>query len=160
MDIGANLGVLLLVAFLASLDTAWACMAPPALPAGDVAPPEAKPDPAVAKIAGLTWRIERIGETPMPEGINPLVTIAADGSAVGTLVCNRFRTDFAIVGQPLDAGAFMMTRAQCEGEGAALEQRLVEALASVEGFDLSEDGWTLILERGDGALELRQVIMR
>ncbi|WP_284165808.1 META domain-containing protein [Frigidibacter sp. SD6-1] len=155
MDLGLNLGVLALVAFLATLDTAWACL-PPLLPdAGATSDDPARS--ALGEIAGLTWRVDGIGGTPLPDGVRPFVTIAADGSARGTLVCNRFSTDYAIVGQPLAFGAFMMTRADCGGEGAALEERLAQALASIESFSLGEDGWTLTLETGAGALDLRRV---
>ncbi|MCY1128604.1 META domain-containing protein [Frigidibacter sp. RF13] len=159
MDLGLSLGTLALVAFLAMLDTAWACVTPPFVP-GTAATEQDQIDPRVADIAGLIWRVERIGDTPMPDGVYPFVTIAADGSASGSLVCNQFTTDYPIVGQKFAFGAFMTTRAACEGDGAALEERLVQALTTIEGFSLSEGGWTLMLERGEGAVELRRIIMR
>jgi heat shock protein HslJ len=155
MDLGLNLGTLALVALLAMLDMARACVTPPMAPDAETAAVGDGTDPTVAEIAGLQWRIDRIGDMILPEGTEPFVSFAADGSARGTLVCNRFTTDFAVIGNPTATGSAMLTRAFCEG--AALETRLTEALSSVAGHSLSEDGWTLTLATGEGTLELRRV---
>jgi len=112
--------------------------------------------PASAPLLGTRWSLvavgdESIAKTPPPNDAH-LQLLAVGGTASGNSGCNRFSGSFTHDGDSLTFGPIMTTRMACADPAVTdLETRFLEAMASVDGFEIErrelrlKNGETIVL---------------
>ena len=102
------------------------------------------------------WVVEALGgAAPAGAAHRPDITFGDAGRVHGGSGCNRFMGGYTLDGAALRFGALAGTRMACEGPAMDLEQRFLDALASVRGW--RADGASLLLTDAGGATLLRLV---
>lgn len=100
------------------------------------------------------WTVLAIEGRPVIAGPNPSLGFDSDGSLYGDASCNRLFGTFAVTGEGLVASPAGTTRMACEDLWMDQEQRLLDALAAVAGFDRPSDGVIRLLSASGSELVL------
>ncbi|WP_371616679.1 META domain-containing protein [Streptomyces sp. NBC_00454] len=126
-----------LVAVLALSATGTACSAPGHGAAeGNVISLSTKSGTPEAPLVATVWTVDSLigGGTAssLPAGAQGRArfTLAADGSASGSLGCNRFNAKATVAGDSLTFGPLTTTRMACTGPEGSVEQALTELFGS------------------------------
>ena len=99
------------------------------------------------------WMLATLGgEAPLAD-ITITLTFDKDGRVAGSGGCNRYAATISVDGASLKIGQAVSTRMACAEPVMAQENRYLQALAKVAGFEL--DAGTLTLRAADGAELLR-----
>lgn len=104
-------------------------------------------DPA-SLLTGVDWKIATVAEETVAEGSEAMLTFGADGRVWGSTGCNRFMGGYDLTGEGLGLGQMGVTMMACSEDLMTQERAVLDALAAVRRFDLSEDG-TLMLIGGE-----------
>lgn len=107
---------------------------------------------SVADLAGVTWRLVRIGrEEPVPEGVR--VTAAfGNGTVSGSGGCNRYSAAVTEKTPPeIAIGPAAATRMACPDPAGGFEQRYLAALPAVDRFGFHLGNLVLHYRKGDAA---------
>ncbi len=86
------------------------------------------------------YRVEWIGERPLIDRSHLSVTFASDGRAFGNAGCNHWFAGYSLQGQRLSFSQAGSTRRACAPALMEQESRFLEALATVERWDISPIG--------------------
>ncbi|WP_432248913.1 META domain-containing protein [Streptomyces sanyensis] len=106
-------------------------------------------------LVGTEWTVTSLVEgesaASLPEGTRgtAVLAFAEDGTAEGSLGCNRFTADARITGDSVVLGPVAATRKLCDGPGTELERALTAVLESGALRYRLEQG-ALTLTAGDG----------
>lgn len=98
-------------------------------------------------LAAQAWTVVSIGGAPV-DGRAPTLAFTPEGNASGFAGCNRWSATAALTGEGLSFGRAVATMMACEGDAPGLEQRFLEALATVTRHDIDDEG-RLVLKAGD-----------
>ena len=105
-------------------------------------------DPAVS-LAGAKWTVIAVGQADVPEGVDVTMEFAADGRIAGGSGCNRYFGGFSLTADGLTFDPNMAgTMMACDDAIMSLEVAFFDALFTVTGYDLGDDG-DLVLLSGD-----------
>lgn len=75
------------------------------------------------------------------------VVFGADGSLTGTTGCNNLMSDYAVDGSSLKIGPVATTKMACKDPSLALtETALLGALEAARAWEISPDGWLVLLD--------------
>ncbi len=101
-------------------------------------------------LTGRQWNVVEIDFQPVIQGSTVTMEFLAEKSRVsGQSACNRFLGGFALGGEGLKLGPIVTTRQACEDDGLnAQEQRFLQTLPEVTGFDIDTDGRLILLADG------------
>ncbi|MFF1410209.1 META domain-containing protein [Streptomyces sp. NPDC058289] len=105
-------------------------------PDGNAIALNSKPPAPAAPLLATQWTVDSLikGETAssVPAGAEGRArfTLAADGTASGSLGCNRFNATAVVEGNRLTFGPLTTTRMACEGAPGELERTLTELFGS------------------------------
>lgn len=156
MRFSTNLLAISLVAILAALDSASACL-PPLV---DMSTPNAD-GTMPPTIVGSAWRVAAIDGQEMPDGPYQFVEFGFDGMMRGTSACRSFQAPYSTRDGSLSLGTVLATLEECGAAAGGLDRPLLAALPDAVGYDLSEDGGSLTLATRDGReIALTRVIER
>jgi heat shock protein HslJ len=99
------------------------------------------PEPtAAADLAGTSWTLVSVGGAPVVEGSAAHLAFGLDGNANGSTGCNSLNGTYTVDGAALTVGPLATTRMACEENLMAQEAAVLEALASVSGWEIDADG--------------------
>lgn len=107
-------------------------------------------DPLVL-IAGPEWRVTELAGGALPEGAGATLQLFPGGTMAGRAACNRFTGRFTLSGEGLRLEPAGMTQMACAEPVMAAERAMLDALGSVDRFDVGPDG-ELRLLGGDRVL--------
>jgi putative lipoprotein len=112
-------------------------------------PPASQPatEPADLPLLDITWQATRIGETPVPPGLDITLLIEGDMRAGGSGGCNSFFSQATITRDSFVIGEVARTQRSCFYERNTLEQGYFDALKSAVTWIIQGDNLTLL----DGA---------
>lgn len=105
-------------------------------PDGNVITLSSKPPAPAAPLLATQWTVDSLikGETassvPADAEGRARFTLAADGTASGSLGCNRFNATAVVEGNRLTFGPLTTTRMACEGGPGEVERTLAELFGS------------------------------
>jgi heat shock protein HslJ len=109
------------------------------------------PAPPVRSLAGTSWNLTAIDDTPPVSGSQPTLELAADGRASGEASCNRFNGAWTQAGQSLTFGQMATTRRACLNP--ALSEQETRYLKALEGSaTYRQDNGKLWVEGAGGRL--------
>ncbi|MET8297907.1 META domain-containing protein [Streptomyces sp. NPDC005180] len=134
-----------------------------ALAAGCTGTPQDGSDPAMTASASATppvpdapltatgWAVTALSGAPVPAGAagRARFSLAPDGTAGGSLGCNRFSAPAAVQGDTITLGPLTSTRMACEGPAGEVERALT-ALFGAGPLTWRIQGRTLTLTAADG----------
>lgn len=105
-------------------------------------------------LTGPDWTVDRIDGNALDETADrPAFSISEEGQIFGTTGCNRFTGAFAVNGEGRVAiGPLAATRMACDEAMMKLEQTFLDALGTVDGFDVSIDGALQLTSGGDAVI--------
>ncbi|MEO1987773.1 MAG: META domain-containing protein [Martelella sp.] len=104
-------------------------------------------------LTGQQWSVDKIDGEPLEDVDRPAFEISQDGQIFGTAGCNRFTGAFAVNGEGRVAiGPLAATRMACDEAMMKLEQTFLDALGTVDGFDVSIDGALQLTSGGDAVI--------
>lgn len=104
-------------------------------------------------LTGQQWSVDKIDGEPLEDVDRPAFEISQDGQIFGTAGCNRFTGAFAVNGEGRVAtGPLAATRMACDEAMMQLEQTFLDALGTVDGFDISIDGALQLTSGGDAVI--------
>ncbi|WP_121015650.1 META domain-containing protein [Streptomyces sp. 3211.6] len=110
------------------------------------------PEPAAAAPLTVTdWTVTALSGAPVPAGAagRARFTLAPDGTAGGSLGCNRFSAPAAVTGDTVTFGPVTSTRMACEGPPGEVERTLT-GLFGAGPLAWKIHGRTLTLTAADG----------
>ena len=81
--------------------------------------------------------LEWIGERPLMDYSHLTLTLADNGRAYGNAGCNHWFAQYSLQGDKLSFGTIGSTRKLCAPAVMEQEQRFLQALATVERWDIS-----------------------
>ena len=81
--------------------------------------------------------LEWIGERPLMDYSHLTLTLAADGRAYGNAGCNHWFAPYTLDGDKLSFGAVGSTRKLCAPALMEQEKRFLQALTTVQRWDIS-----------------------
>ncbi|MFI5759647.1 META domain-containing protein [Streptomyces sp. NPDC051563] len=105
-------------------------------PDGNAIALSSKPPAPAAPLVATQWTVDSLiaGESaasvPADAAGRARFTLAADGTASGSLGCNRFNATAAVEGNRLTFGPLTITRMACEGGPGEVERALTELFGS------------------------------
>ncbi|RYC23241.1 META domain-containing protein [Ciceribacter ferrooxidans] len=92
------------------------------------------------------WVVDEIKGQPTASASAPNISIDNRGQISGSTGCNRFTGSISINGEGgLEIGPPMTTRMACDTAVMKVEREFLEALISVQRFDLNEEGGLLLI---------------
>jgi heat shock protein HslJ len=95
------------------------------------------------------WQLAEIVQGDMVAliGSDATVVFGADGSLTGTTGCNTLMSDYAVEGSSLKVGPVATTKMACKDESAQqAEAALLRALEAATAWEISPDGWLVLLD--------------
>ena len=97
-----------------------------------------------ATIDGTSWVVvpDSVG-VDVPDGVEVTIDFA-DGQVSGSSGCNRFTGTYTIDGDTLTFGPLASTKMACEGPVQSVEDQVLVALSSVDGYDVGADTLDLL----------------
>jgi putative lipoprotein len=107
--------------------------------------PEARP--ADLPLLNITWQATRIGETPVPPGVDVTLLIEDDMRAGGSGGCNSFFSQATIADDSFMIGEVARTQRSCFYERNTLEKSYFDALRAAVAWTMDDSRLTLL----DGA---------
>ncbi len=84
-----------------------------------------------------SYVLEWIGERPLMDYSHLTLTLAADGRAYGNAGCNHWFAPYTLEGDKLSFGAVGSTRKLCAPAVMEQEKRFLQALTTVQRWDIS-----------------------
>lgn len=105
-------------------------------PDGNVITLSSKPPAPATPLVATQWTVDSLikggtaSSVPADAEGRARFTLAADGTASGTLGCNRFNAKAAVEGDRLTFGPLTTTRMACEGGPGEVERTLTELFGS------------------------------
>ena len=84
-----------------------------------------------------SYVLEWIGERPLMDYSHLTLTLAADGRAYGNAGCNHWFAPYTLQGSTLSFGAVGSTRKLCAPALMEQEKRFLQALTTVQRWDIS-----------------------
>ncbi|MGW6870923.1 META domain-containing protein [Streptomyces xanthophaeus] len=114
-----------------------------------------KPPVPDAPLTATEWKVDSLASggsassVPEAEAGRARFTLAADGTASGSLGCNRFSAPVTVEGPSVTFGPLTATRMACEGAAGELERTLT-ALFAGGPLSWQVQGRTLTLTAADG----------
>lgn len=84
-----------------------------------------------------SYVLEWIGERPLMDYSHLTLTLAADGRAYGNAGCNHWFAPYTLDGDKLSFGAVGSTRKLCAPAVMEQEKRFLQALTTVQRWDIS-----------------------
>lgn len=100
-------------------------------------------------LQGVEWVVEDINQAGIIDRSHVTVNFGPDGVLFGQASCNNYRGEYVLSGEGLTVSTAATTRKACAPALMLQEQRVLDALASLQRFDFTEDG-ALLLYAGDG----------
>jgi heat shock protein HslJ len=100
--------------------------------------PAAAETPA-EKLAGTSWRLEKLGAEPIFAGALPTLDFPEAGRIAGRGPCNRCFADVEIRGDRLRIGAIGSSRMACPDSVMEQERLYFSALENAERFEIEGD---------------------
>ena len=100
------------------------------------------------QLTDVTWVLDADSMASLVEGppagarVDLLMT---DGAASGTSGCNSYNGSYTLDGDELTFGPFAGTQMACDEPTMDLEAAYLSALAATNGFEIGDDGSTLVL---------------
>lgn len=115
----------------------------------------AEPAPA---LKGTRWTIDTLisgkGDDgtarSLPKGVKAHLTLAADGTASGSLGCNTFRGKATVKDGTIAFGPLATTRKVCAGPEMKTERELIDILAGKVSYQQEQRNLTLTAASGQG----------
>jgi heat shock protein HslJ len=98
--------------------------------------------------ADANWALALLGEEPLASD-RELSIRFEDGRVSGSSGCNRFMGGYTLTGESLTLSEMASTQMACPDDAMAQELRILERLAEVTMFDLTDEG-ALVLRTGPG----------
>jgi heat shock protein HslJ len=90
------------------------------------------------------WTVIAIGDAEVARDVP--VTIGVEGNRIaGQSGCNRYVGTLSLTGEGLRAGPVGVTRKACTTDRMTTERMFLETLATVDRFDLRDDGMLLLM---------------
>jgi len=109
------------------------------------------PEPtSPADLAGTSWTLVSIGDTPAIEGAGARLSFDSGGKVSGSTGCNSISGSYALDGSALTLGPLATTRMACEDALMAQEAAVLEALSTVSGWGV--DAYEMLHLNGDTEL--------
>ncbi|WP_347901500.1 META domain-containing protein [Pseudomonas purpurea] len=84
-----------------------------------------------------SYVLEWIGERPLIDNSHLTITLGEDGRAYGTGGCNHWFAPYTLEGQQLSFGKVGRTRKMCAPALMEQEKRFLQALETVQRWDIS-----------------------
>ncbi|RRV06926.1 META domain-containing protein [Pseudomonas sp. v388] len=84
-----------------------------------------------------SYVLEWIGERPLIDSSHLTMTLGADGRAYGNAGCNHWFASYTLQDQSISFGPVGKTRKMCAPALMEQEQRFLQALPSVQRWDIS-----------------------
>ena len=84
-----------------------------------------------------SYVLEWIGERPLMDYSHLTLTLAADGRAYGNAGCNHWFAPYTLEGDKLSFGTVGSTRKLCAPALMEQEKRFLQALSTVQRWDIS-----------------------
>lgn len=100
-------------------------------------------------LQGVEWVVEDINQGGLIDRSHVTVNFGPDGLLFGQASCNNYRGKYELGGEQLTLTAGATTRKACAPALMQQEQRVMSVLASLQRFDVTEDG-ALLLYGSDG----------
>jgi heat shock protein HslJ len=109
------------------------------------------PEPtSPADLAGTSWTLVSIGDTPAIEGAGARLSFDSGGNVSGSTGCNSISGSYALDGSALTFGPLATTRMACEDALMVQEVAVLEALSGVSGWGV--DAYEMLHLTGDTEL--------
>jgi heat shock protein HslJ len=109
------------------------------------------PEPtSPADLAGTSWTLVSIGDTPAIEGAGARLSFDSGGNVSGSTACNSISGSYALDGSALTFGPLATTRMACEDALMVQEVAVLEALSGVSGWGV--DAYEMLHLTGDTEL--------
>jgi heat shock protein HslJ/membrane-bound inhibitor of C-type lysozyme len=103
-------------------------------------------------LTGVEWSLAEI-EGGLPEGTVPNLLFLPEGRVAGSGGCNRITGGYSLTGEGLSFGPMASTMMACAEAVMAAERRFMDTLATVDRFDLDDEGALLLI--GADTMRLR-----
>lgn len=100
-------------------------------------------------LQGAEWTVESIAGVAIVPNTKVTITFGTDGNISGTGGCNRFNAGYTLTGEGLSVTTGMRTQMACEPPIMKQEDRFMDVLGQVQGFEVPGPG-RLILLTGKG----------
>lgn len=95
------------------------------------------------------WKLVRIGDQPVKEGVEITLSFSDDGTAGGSAGCNSYGSDYTVEGNQITFAQVVSTMMACQDEDVMkLEAEFLAALQNSESFDLQEGTLTITSTEG------------
>jgi heat shock protein HslJ len=108
--------------------------------AAGASPSESAEPTPVGDLAGTAWVVTAIGGTQVALPEPPLIEFGSEGRIAGSTGCNSMMGTYAVDGASLSFGPLATTKRACAAPNGEVETVLLEALASVTGWEVGGDG--------------------
>ncbi len=95
-------------------------------------------------LSGVEWQLAEI-EGGLPDDTVPSLQFLPEGRVAGSGGCNRIMGSFTLTGEGLSFGPMASTMMACAEPVMAAERRFLDTLATVDRFDLDEEGALLLI---------------
>lgn len=106
-------------------------------------------------LTGAPWVVESIAGESVLDTVEITLHFTADGRVAGSAGCNAWTSGYRLTGEGLAITEAVMTRKACLPAIMDQEQRFMEALGAVRGFDIDTTGALVLHGR-----ERRSVVAR
>ncbi|HXY32571.1 MAG TPA: META domain-containing protein [Gemmatimonadaceae bacterium] len=103
----------------------------------------------VSLLQGSEWVVEDIGGGGIIDNSRATINFATDGSIYGRASCNTYRGSYILTGEGLIVSKAAATLMACAPALMEQEQRFLDALQSVQRFEISSTG-ALVLHGANG----------
>ena len=100
------------------------------------------------------WRVVRIGDELLPQGVIATVVFDPDGRASGRSGCNRFMGSYTLSGEGLSFGQIAGTRMACPPAEMETEQRFLDLLQKITRVTPGENGQIRLMAGDEQAMVL------
>lgn len=112
-------------------------------------------EPAAVLSGG--WRVEHVEGAVLPEGSEVSIAFdTANGRVSGKSACNRYMGSYTLTGEGLGFGALAGTMMACPADLMAVERTFLDRMATVDRFDLTEDGALELYAQGAVVVRARR----
>lgn len=125
-------------------------------PGASEPPGGSAPSPAGDALAGTSWVLTSIGDTPLPPGANVTLALTAD-QATGIAACNQYGGAYSVDGNSIAFTAMSMTEMACAEPLMAVEAAYLAALAAATTWAVPADapiGTQLTISGADPSTKL------
>ncbi|PRX05968.1 UNVERIFIED_ORG: heat shock protein HslJ [Martelella mediterranea] len=104
-------------------------------------------------LSGPEWTVSDIGSEALPDENAVTLEIDAEGRISGSAGCNRYMGAIKPGGEGgLEIGPLAATEMACDEPLMALERRFFDAIATVDGFDIADNGQLILTSGGEAVI--------